>query len=96
MTGLDIPRSTVKDRLVQADCLIGGIDESGAPLPPWLPKLSQQFANPEVDPRPALATGTKLHSVRKDLDDGEAGEAQKEQLESQAPVDDCRRTQVSP
>ncbi len=81
---LDIPRSTVNDRLVQADCLIGGIDESGAPLPPWLPKLSQQFANPEVDPRLVLATATKLHSVRKDLDDDEAGEAQKEQLESQA------------
>lgn len=81
---LDIPRSTAGARMVLADCLIGGVDEAGQRTEPWLPELAQEFADPSVDPRPVAATATKLHSARKDLGTGKAGQKKKEQLQADA------------
>ncbi|UYQ76813.1 HNH endonuclease [Glutamicibacter sp. JL.03c] len=81
---LDIPRSTAHDRLIQADCLIGGVDESGAPTEPWLEDLAEDFADPALDPRLLAATALKLHSTRKDLPAGAAGAEQKQRLQSDA------------
>ncbi|WP_261382918.1 hypothetical protein [Glutamicibacter halophytocola] len=78
---LDIPRSTAGDRLIQADCLLGGIDDAGLPLDPWLPELAKQFADPTVDPRLVASVAKKLHSARKDLGEGMAGRAKKQQLQ---------------
>jgi len=80
---LNIPRSTVNDRLVQADCLIGSIDDSGTEQLPWLPQLAQQFTDVSVDPRVVLGATMKLHSARKDFADSADGEQQRHQLESQ-------------
>jgi len=79
---LDIPRGAAADRLVQADCLIGGIDDAGLPLDPWLPELAKQFADPTVDPRLVASVAKKLHSARKDLGEGKAGRAKKQQLQA--------------
>ncbi|WP_345473004.1 HNH endonuclease signature motif containing protein [Glutamicibacter ectropisis] len=81
---LDIPRATASARLIQADCLIGGVNEAGQPIAPWLPQLAEQFMDPDVDPRPVAATATKLHSARKDLGEGKAGRKKKEQLQADA------------
>ncbi|WP_334123298.1 HNH endonuclease signature motif containing protein [Glutamicibacter sp.] len=81
---LDIPRNIAHDRLVQADCLIGGVDDSGQPIDPWLTELATDFADPALDPRLVAATALKLHSTRKDLPDGAAGVEQKQQLQSDA------------
>lgn len=81
---LDIPRSAAHDRLIQADCLIGGVDEAGQPLAPWLEELAADFAEPAIDPRLVAATALKLHSTRKDLPDGAAGAEQKQRLQSDA------------
>jgi len=81
---LDIPRNTAHDRLIQADCLIGGVDESGAPTAPWLEDLAQDFADSAFDPRLIAATALKLQSTRKDLPEGAAGAEQKQQLQSDA------------
>ncbi|UTT40493.1 HNH endonuclease [Glutamicibacter mishrai] len=81
---LDIPSSTAGNRLVQADCLIGGIDDAGLPLDPWLPELAEQFADPSVDPRLVAAAALKLHSARKDLGNGKAGRKKKQQLQADA------------
>ncbi|MGQ3383846.1 HNH endonuclease signature motif containing protein [Glutamicibacter sp. TV12E] len=81
---LDIPRSAAHDRLIQADCLIGGVDEAGQPLSPWLEELAADFAEPAIDPRLVAATALKLHSTRKDLPDGAAGAEQKQRLQSDA------------
>ena len=81
---LDIPRATASSRLIQADCLIGGVNEAGQPIAPWLPQLAEQFMDPDVDPRPVAATATKLHSARKDLGEGKAGRKKKEQLQADA------------
>lgn len=81
---LDIPRSTAGDRLVQADCLIGRIDEAGQLLDPWLPELAATFTDPTVDPRLVAATASKLHSARKDLGEGKAGRDKLRQLEAKS------------
>lgn len=81
---LDIPRNIAHDRLVQADCLIGGVDESGQPIDPWLTELAADFADPALDPRLVATTALKLHSTRKDLPEGAAGVEQKQQLQSDA------------
>lgn len=81
---LDIPRSTAGARMIQVDCLICGVDEAGQRTEPWLPELAQEFADPSVDPRPVAATATKLHSARKDLGTGKAGQKKKEQLQADA------------
>jgi len=79
---LDIPSSTAGNRLVQADCLIGGIDDAGLPLDPWLPELAEQFADPSVDSRLVATAALKLHSARKDLGHGKAGRKKKQQLQA--------------
>lgn len=85
MTGwLDIPRSTASARLVQADCLLGGVNEAAEPLAPWLPELAAQFHDPNIDPRLVAAAALKLHSTRKDLGEGKSGEAKKAQLEAES------------
>ncbi|MBM7769342.1 HNH endonuclease signature motif containing protein [Glutamicibacter nicotianae] len=85
MTGwLDIPRSTAAARLVQADCLLGGVDEAGEPTEPWLPELAVQFEDPGIDPRLVASAAMKLHSVRKDLGEGKAAEAKKQQLQAES------------
>ncbi|KWR73507.1 hypothetical protein RN04_02950 [Arthrobacter sp. W1] len=85
MTGwLDIPRSTATARLVQADCLLGGVDEAGLPTAPWLPELAVQFEDPGIDPRLVASAAMKLHSVRKDLGEGKAAEAKKQQLQAES------------
>ena len=85
MTGwLDIPRSTATARLVQADCLLGGVDEAGQPTEPWLPELAAQFEDPNIDPRLVASAAMKLHSVRKDLGEGKAAEAKKQQLQAES------------
>jgi len=81
---LDIPRNTAHDRLIQADCLIGGVDESGHPTEPWLEDLALDFADSAFDPRLIAATALKLHSTRKDLPEGAGGAEQKQQLQSDA------------
>lgn len=81
---LDIPRSTAGDRLVQADCLIGRIDEAGQQLDPWLPELAATFTDPTVDPRLVAATASKLHSARKDLGEGKAGRDKLRQLQAKS------------
>jgi len=81
---LDIPSSTAGNRLSQADCLIGGIDDAGLPLDPWLPELAEQFADPSVDPRLVATAALKLHSARKDLGNGKAGRKKKQQLQADA------------
>lgn len=85
MTGwLDIPRSTAAARLVQADCLLGGVDEAGEPTEPWLPELAVQFGDPSIDPRLVASAAMKLHSVRKDLGEGKAAEVKKQQLQAES------------
>ncbi|MGO2485439.1 MAG: DUF222 domain-containing protein [Glutamicibacter ardleyensis] len=85
MTGwLDIPRNTAAARLVQADCLLGGVDEAGEPTEPWLPELAVQFEDPGIDPRLVASAAMKLHSVRKDLGEGKAAEAKKQQLQAES------------
>ncbi|MCS3492354.1 hypothetical protein M2368_001357 [Arthrobacter sp. JUb119] len=85
MTGwLDIPRSTAAARLVQADCLLGGTDEAGQPTDPWLPELATQFDDPSIDPRLVASAAMKLHSLRKDLGEGKAAEAKKQQLQAES------------
>jgi len=85
MTGwLDIPRSTAAARLVQADCLLGGIDEAGEPTEPWLPELAVQFEDPGMDPWLVASAAMKLLSLRKDLGEGKAGEAKKQQLQAES------------
>jgi len=79
---LDIPRSAARERLVQADCLIGGVDQAGQPIAPWLPEMAQQFADPALDPRLLASTALKLHTARKDLLEGTAGLEQKQFLQS--------------
>ncbi|KSU66664.1 hypothetical protein AS038_08360 [Arthrobacter sp. NIO-1057] len=81
---LDIPRSTATARLVQADCLLGGVDEAGEPTEPWLPELAVQFQDPGIDPRLVASAAMKLHSVRKDLGEGKAAEAKKQQLQAES------------
>lgn len=81
---LDIPRSTVRDRLALVDCLLGGVDEAGQPLPAWLPELAGQFADPAVDPRLVSSAALKLHSARKDFGEGQAGQAKKNQLQAES------------
>ena len=85
MTGwLDIPRSTATARLVQADCLLGGVDEAGQPTEPWLPELAAQFQDPNIDPRLVASAAMKLHSVRKALGEGNAAEVKKQQLQAES------------
>ncbi|MFD1376769.1 HNH endonuclease [Micrococcus antarcticus] len=85
MTGwLDIPRSTAAARLVQADCLLSGVDEAGEPTEPWLPELAAQFQDSNIDPRLVASAAMKLHSVRKDLGEGKAAEAKKQQLQAES------------
>ncbi|MGO4296507.1 DUF222 domain-containing protein [Glutamicibacter sp. MCAF14] len=85
MTGwLDIPRSTAAARLVQADCLLSGVDEAGEPTAPWLPELAAQFQDSNIDPRLVASAAMKLHSVRKDLGEGKAAEAKKQQLQAES------------
>jgi hypothetical protein len=81
---LDIPRSTAAARLVQADCLLGGTDEAGQPTDPWLPELATQFEDPSIDPRLVASAAMKLHSLRKDLGEGKAAEAKKQQLQAES------------
>ena len=81
---LDIPRSTVRDRLALVDCLLGGVDEAGQTLPAWLPELAGQFADPDVDPRLVSSAALKLHSARKDFGEGQAGQAKKDQLQAES------------
>ncbi|MGP5580027.1 HNH endonuclease signature motif containing protein [Glutamicibacter arilaitensis] len=85
MTGwLDIPRSTAAARLVQVDCLLGGTDEAGQPTDPWLPELATQFDDPSIDPRLVASAAMKLYSLRKDLGEGKAAEAKKQQLQAES------------
>ena len=81
---LDIPLGTASERLILADCLLGGVDEAGLPTPPWLPQLATEFNDPASDPRLVFAASKKLHSARKDLGEGEAAEAKKAQLERES------------
>ncbi|MEG2579108.1 MAG: HNH endonuclease, partial [Glutamicibacter sp.] len=71
-------------RLVQADCLLGGTDEAGQPTDPWLPELATQFDDPSIDPRLVASAAMKLHSLRKDLGEGKAAEAKKQQLQAES------------
>ncbi|MGO2080731.1 hypothetical protein [Glutamicibacter arilaitensis] len=57
---LDIPRGTASDRLILADCLLGGVDDSGQPTAPWLPELAAEYNDPTIDPRLVMAASTKL------------------------------------
>ncbi|MGO3857569.1 MAG: DUF222 domain-containing protein [Glutamicibacter arilaitensis] len=85
MTGwLDIPRSIATARLVQADCLLGGVDEAGQSTAPWLPELAVLFEDPGIDPRLVASAAMKLHSLRKDLGEGKAAEAKKQQLQTES------------
>ncbi|MFJ2469519.1 DUF222 domain-containing protein [Glutamicibacter sp. NPDC087583] len=85
MTGwLDIPRSTAAARLVQADCLLGGVDEAGQATEPWLPELAVQFEDPGIDPRLVTSAAMKLQSLRKDLGEGKGAEAKKQQLQAES------------
>ncbi len=81
---LGIPLGTASTRLVQADCLIGGVDEAGQAIAPWLPELAEEFEGRNLDPRLVASTALKLHSARKDLGEGKAGEAKKQELQDQA------------
>ncbi|MGP5391549.1 HNH endonuclease signature motif containing protein [Glutamicibacter arilaitensis] len=81
---LDIPRGTAAARLVQADCLLGGVDEAGQPTEPWLPELATQFEDQSIDPRLVASAAMKLHSLRKDLGEGKAAEAKKQQLQAES------------
>lgn len=81
---LGIPLGTASTRLVQADCLIGGVDDAGQPIAAWLPELAEEFEGRNLDPRLVASTALKLHSVRKDLGEGTAGEAKKQELQDQA------------
>ncbi|MGH3653698.1 DUF222 domain-containing protein [Glutamicibacter sp.] len=85
MTGwLDIPRSTAAARLVQADCLLGGVDEAGQATEPWLPELAVQFEDPGIDPRLVASAAMKLHSLRKDLGEGQAADEKKALLQAES------------
>lgn len=81
---LGIPLGTASTRLVQADCLIGGVDDAGQPIAAWLPELAEEFEGRNLDPRLVASTALKLHSARKDLGEGKAGEAKKQELQDQA------------
>ncbi|HCJ54881.1 MULTISPECIES: HNH endonuclease signature motif containing protein [Glutamicibacter] len=81
---LDIPRGTASDRLILADCLLGGVDDSGQPTAPWLPELAAEYNDPTIDPRLVMAASTKLHSARKDLGEGAAANAKKAKLERES------------
>ena len=81
---LNIPRGTAGTRLVQADCLLGGVDQAGQPVEPWLPELAAQFEAPNVDPRLVASTALKLHSARNDFGDDETGQAEKARLEAES------------
>ncbi|MGO2069724.1 HNH endonuclease signature motif containing protein [Glutamicibacter arilaitensis] len=81
---LDIPRGTASDRLILADCLLGGVDDSGQPTVPWLPELAAEYNDPTIDPRLVMAASTKLHSARKDLGEGAAANAKKAKLERES------------
>lgn len=81
---LGIPLGTASTRLVQADCLIGGVDDAGQPIAAWLPELAEEFEGRNLDPRLVASTALKLHSARKDLGEGTAGEAKKQELQDQA------------
>ncbi|MGH3651401.1 HNH endonuclease signature motif containing protein [Glutamicibacter sp.] len=81
---LDIPRGTASERLILADCLLGGVDETGQQTPPWLPELATEFNNPTTDPRLLIAASMKLHSARKDLGEGAPALAKKAQLERES------------
>ncbi|WP_246857043.1 hypothetical protein [Glutamicibacter sp. ZJUTW] len=81
---LDIPLGTASERLILADCLLGGIDEAALPTPPWLPQLATEFNDPASDARLVFAASKKLHSARKDLGEGEAAHSKKEQLERES------------
>lgn len=81
---LGIALGTASTRLVQADCLIGGVDDAGQPIAAWLPELAEEFEGRNLDPRLVASTALKLHSARKDLGEGTAGEAKKQELQDQA------------
>ncbi|MGP9728753.1 HNH endonuclease signature motif containing protein [Glutamicibacter sp. 363] len=81
---LGVPATTARERLVQADCLIAGVDEAGQRLDPWLPQLAEQFADPAADPRLVVGTAKKIHAARNDLGQGAEGEAAKARLQAEA------------
>ena len=81
---LGIPLSTARERLVQADCLIAGVNEAGQLTGPWLPELAKEFTDANTDPRLVIAASKKIHAVRNDLGQGHVREAAKTKLQTEA------------
>ncbi|MGP4993871.1 HNH endonuclease signature motif containing protein [Glutamicibacter ardleyensis] len=81
---LGIPLSTARDRLVQADCLIAGVNDAGQLTAPWLPELAKQFTDANTDPRLVVAASKKIHAVRNDLGQDHVREAAKTKLQADA------------
>lgn len=81
---LRIPLSTARERLVQADCLVAGVNDAGQITGPWLPALAREFSDANTDPRLVVAASKKIHAVRNDLGQDHVREAAKTKLQSDA------------
>ncbi|PRB68666.1 HNH endonuclease signature motif containing protein [Arthrobacter sp. MYb213] len=81
---LRIPLSTARERLLQADCLVAGVNDAGQVTGPWLPALAQEFSDVNTDPRLVVAASKKIHAVRNDLGQDHERDAAKTKLQSEA------------
>lgn len=81
---LNIPLSTARERLHQADALIATVDATGTRGEPLLPELAEQFTGEQTDPRLLLSAARQIRSVKKDLGTGPTAAEAQEKLEQDA------------
>ena len=81
---LNIPLSTARERLQQADALIATVSPAGTRGEPLLPDLAEEFGSADTDPRLLLSASRQIRGVRKDLGIGPQASQAQEQLEQDA------------
>ena len=81
---LNIPLTTARERIQQAEALIATISETGSRTEPLMPELAGQFAGQDTDPRLLLSAARQIRGANKDLGTGPEATGAREQLERDA------------
>lgn len=81
---LNIPLTTARERVHQAEALIAAITETGTRTDPLMPELAEQFTGKDIDPRLVTSAARQIRGAKKDLGTGPGAAGAQEQLERDA------------
>lgn len=81
---LNIPLTTARERVSQAESLIAAVTSAGARVDPLLPELADHFNSQDTDPRLILSAARQIRGAQKDLAANPDAVSTQEQLERDA------------